>query len=206
MLARALRHFIGVDSFAWRSTRHALILLVMLQFQGHAAGRFTKSEITRTIELVRQAFPASETVRSSVLRLTSREHEEIAKECGARWPSDSLMVLLPANGDSILGYAILDDVRGKDQLITYVVAVTAELVVNSLEIVTYREPYGEEVKHETWQRQFYGKKAGDPMRVGREIRNISGATISVRAVTAGVTRALCTLRLLRERLPHTHSG
>jgi len=38
-----------------------------------------------------------------------------------------------------------------------------------------------------------GKSAGDSLRVGEEIRSISGATISVHAVTLGVRRMLAQL-------------
>src|SRR3989442_919251 len=44
--------------------------------------------------------------------------------------------------------------------------------------------------HQPWRRQFRGKTADDSLRVGKEIRSISGATISVHAVTLGVRRML----------------
>src|SRR2546427_6382509 len=49
------------------------------------------------------------------------------------------------------------------------------------DILVYREPYGGEVAYEPWRRQFRGKSTGDSLRVGKEIRSISGATISVHA-------------------------
>jgi H+/Na+-translocating ferredoxin:NAD+ oxidoreductase subunit G len=54
----------------------------------------------------------------------------------------------------------------------------------------YREPYGGEVAYDAWRRQFRGKSSDDALQVGRDIRTISGATISVNAVTLGVRRAL----------------
>ena len=56
-----------------------------------------------------------------------------------------------------------------------------------------REPYGGEVAYEPWRRQFRGARATDSLRVGKEIRSISGATISVHAVTLGVRRLLADL-------------
>jgi Na+-translocating ferredoxin:NAD+ oxidoreductase RnfG subunit len=46
------------------------------------------------------------------------------------------------------------------------------------------------VAYEAWRKQFRGKTAADSVRVGKGIRSISGATISVHAVTAGVRRML----------------
>ncbi len=62
-----------------------------------------------------------------------------------------------------------------------------------MDVLVYREPYGGEVAYEAWRRQFRGKSAADSLRVGREIRVISGATISVNAITLGVKRALADL-------------
>ena len=58
------------------------------------------------------------------------------------------------------------------------------------DILVYREPYGGEVAYDAWRRQFRGKSSGDALQVGRDIRTISGATISVNAVTLGVRKAL----------------
>ncbi len=65
--------------------------------------------------------------------------------------------------------------------------------LKDVDILVYREPYGGEVAYEPWRRQFRGKSAGDSLRVGKEIRSISGATISVHAVTLGVRRMLAQL-------------
>ncbi len=68
-----------------------------------------------------------------------------------------------------------------------------------MDILVYREPYGGEVAYEPWRRQFRGKTAADSLRVGREIRSISGATISVHAVTLGVRRLLADLTAWHQR-------
>jgi len=46
------------------------------------------------------------------------------------------------------------------------------------------------VAYEAWRKQFRGRTAADSVRVGKNIRSISGATISVHAVTLGVRRML----------------
>lgn len=88
------------------------------------------------------------------------------------------------------GAAIVDEVPGKSERITILVAVGPDGLLKDLEILAYRESYGGEVAQETWRAQFRGKKPGDPLRVGRQIRNISGATISTNSVSAGVARCL----------------
>ena len=106
---------------------------------------------------------------------------------------DSATVLRVSRADSLLGFAAVGNVLGKDQPITFLVAVDPEDRLRDVDILVYREPYGGEVAYEAWRRQFRGKGTGDSLRVGREIRSISGATISVHAVTLGVRRLLAEL-------------
>ena len=96
-------------------------------------------------------------------------------------------------GDTLLGFALVRDVKGKDQPITFLVATDPTDRLKDVDILVYREPYGGEVAYDAWRRQFRGKSADDPLQVGRDIRTISGATISVNSVTLGVRRALSDL-------------
>jgi Na+-translocating ferredoxin:NAD+ oxidoreductase RnfG subunit len=98
-----------------------------------------------------------------------------------------------ARGDSLLGFAVVREVRGKDQAITFLVATDSLDRLRDVDILVYREPYGGEVAYDAWRRQFRGKSALDRLEVGKDIRTISGATISVNAVTLGVRRALADL-------------
>lgn len=102
-------------------------------------------------------------------------------------------VLRVSRAGALQGFALVRDVKGKDLPITFLVAVDTTGVVRDVDVLVYREPYGGEVAYENWRRQFRGATAGDPLRVGREIRGISGATISVHAVTLGVRTALDSL-------------
>lgn len=91
---------------------------------------------------------------------------------------------------TVAGAAIVDEVPGKSERITILVASGPDGRLKDLEVLAYRESYGGEVAQEAWRAQFRGKKPGDPLRVGRQIRNISGATISTNSVSAGVSRSL----------------
>ncbi len=112
---------------------------------------------------------------------------------------DSTAVLRVSRADSLLGFAAVGNVLGKDQPITFLVAVDPADRLKDVDILVYREPYGGEVAYEPWRRQFRGKTASDSLRVGKEIRSISGATISVHAVTLGVRRLLAKLTAWHQR-------
>jgi Na+-translocating ferredoxin:NAD+ oxidoreductase RnfG subunit len=49
------------------------------------------------------------------------------------------------------------------------------------------------VAYEAWRKQFRGKTSAAPLQVGKDIRNVSGATISANAVTRGVRRTVADL-------------
>jgi Na+-translocating ferredoxin:NAD+ oxidoreductase RnfG subunit len=89
-----------------------------------------------------------------------------------------------------LGWLIVDQVIGKSELITYAVALDAKGSVSSVEILDYRESHGGEIRLAGWRKQFVGKTVADPVDLNRDIRNISGATLSCRHVTEGVQRLL----------------
>lgn len=88
------------------------------------------------------------------------------------------------------GFFYIDEVVGKHDLITYAVALTGDGRVRGVEILDYREAYGSEVRSAGWRRQFNGHRAGDALRVGREIALISGATLSCQHLTDGIRRLL----------------
>ena len=88
------------------------------------------------------------------------------------------------------GWFIVDEVLGKHELITYAVGMDAEGRIAGIEILEYRESHGGEVRDPRWRAQFAGKTARDPLALDRDIRNISGATLSCRHLADGVKRIL----------------
>ena len=57
--------------------------------------------------------------------------------------------------------------------------------MNDVAVMAYREAYGGEVRTPRFLRQYRGKSPGDPLRSGRDIKNIAGATLSVDAAEPG---------------------
>lgn len=110
---------------------------------------------------------------------------------------DTANVLRVTRDGRFAGWALVRDVRGREQAITILVAADTALRIMDVDVLVYREPYGGEVAYDSWRRQFRGRGAQDSLRVGRDIRGISGATISVNAVTLGVRRALADLAAWR---------
>jgi hypothetical protein len=94
---------------------------------------------------------------------------------------------------ALRGYAMVLEEKGKYRPITFLVGTNPTLAVEGVEVLVYREDRGGEVRHARFLRQYEGKTIDDPIRTHRDIVNITGATISVNALNAGVRRALETL-------------
>jgi len=90
------------------------------------------------------------------------------------------------------GLFVVDEVVGKHEFITYAVGINPQGAVVGVEILDYREAYGYEVRNAAWRSQFQRKTTTDPLQLGRDIRNISGATLSSKHVTEGIKRVLAT--------------
>jgi Na+-translocating ferredoxin:NAD+ oxidoreductase RnfG subunit len=95
-------------------------------------------------------------------------------------------------GDRLLGLVVLDHVIGKHLYIDYAVALDTTGRVMRVDVLQYRESYGGEVRESGWLAQFVGKSSGSALKVGSDIRNISGATLSSLHLTEGVKRVLGT--------------
>ena len=110
----------------------------------------------------------------------------------ARWP-----VQVARRADATLGFVVVDEVIGKFELITYAVGLTPEGAVGQVEVLSYRESHGHEIRLPAWRRQFVGKTAAAPLRVGDDIANISGATLSCTHVTDGIKRIVTLVDVAR---------
>lgn len=103
-------------------------------------------------------------------------------------PYDFLAVF--DGGRRLLGYALVTEEKGKYRPITFMVGLTPELRVQDVAVMVYRESRGGEVRSKRFLSQYAGKRATDPLQVNRDIINVTGATISVRSINAGVHRVL----------------
>jgi hypothetical protein len=104
---------------------------------------------------------------------------------------------LARHGDALVGVLVADDVIGKFERITFAVGVGPDGAVQGVEILSYRESHGQEVRLPAWRKQFVGKTAASRIEVGEDVSNISGATLSCRHVTQGVRRIVAVVDALR---------
>jgi Na+-translocating ferredoxin:NAD+ oxidoreductase RnfG subunit len=131
--------------------------------------------------------------------LTAAQLQSVARLAGlpARSAAWALSHALDDKG-KYLGSVVVDQVIGKFELITYAVGIDAKGALVSIEILSYRESHGSEIRLPAWRRQFAGKTLAQPIKAGDDIAIVSGATLSCNHVTDGVRRIAAVLAMLRD--------
>ena len=136
-------------------------------------------------------FPGA-TLAPASLTLTEAQARAIEQDSGVDVRSRRLQAWRAPTG----GWFIVDEVIGKHDYIPIAVALDRSGAVRGIEILEYRESYGEAVREAGWRAQFTGKRRGSALRLDEDIRNISGATLSSRHIADGVKRLLSTHALV----------
>jgi len=128
----------------------------------------------------------------AVMYLSVDAAQKLAFPAANRFVENGGLTWKAQAGDKLLGLFVVDHVIGKHLYIDYAVALDSTGRVIRVDILQYRESYGGEVREPGWLAQFVGKTSASPLKVGGDIRNISGATLSSLHVTEGVKRILAT--------------
>ena len=144
-----------------------------------------------TVEEAQQSLFPGRDLRKAFFTLSEDQAREVERRTDTSVRVREVKVWRADGG----GAFFVDEVVGKHEFITYALALEADGAVRGLEILDYRESYGHQVRDAAWRRQFSGKRAGDPVRLTADIRNISGATLSCKNVTNGVRRLLATYEI-----------
>ena len=148
-------------------------------------------------EAARRCFPEATAFKDSTVQLGPDEMRAVAQAAGVPARSAAWRVMTALNGDVPLGVVVFDGVIGKYELIDYAVGIATDGKLRNVEILNYRESHGFEVRLPAWRKQFVGKGADAALRVGEDIANISGATLSTTHITDGVRRIVAVVSTLK---------
>jgi Na+-translocating ferredoxin:NAD+ oxidoreductase RnfG subunit len=138
----------------------------------------------------RRFFPAADSFPEKKLDLSADQLAQIEARSRTRMRLKRFRVWEALGHGQRVGVVIVDEVYGKHEFITYAVGIDPAGKIIGIEILDYRESYGGEVRNAQWRAQFVGKNAQDRLELDKDIRNISGATLSCQHLTEGVRRNL----------------
>lgn len=137
-------------------------------------------------------FPNATLFVPSDIELTDNEIDQVQNMSKVRVRDPKQKIWRVEENHQLVGWFIIDKVIGKHELITYALALSANGTVKGIEVLDFKESYGEQIYEKAWRAQFIGKTLSDPFQLNQDIRNISGATLSCKNVTNGVKRLLAT--------------
>ncbi|OIP64882.1 MAG: hypothetical protein AUK29_03655 [Nitrospirae bacterium CG2_30_53_67] len=162
------------------STLFTLVLGCTLVSEGRAEVYLTQEQALKI------AFPKAEEIETVTLSLDRELKIRIEKRAQTPVRFSEIPVYIGRTQGQPIGYAMIHDVKGKARPITYMVVINPQGRAARVEILAYRESHGYEVRYPSFLKQFFGKSLADPIRNHQDILNISGATISCRAIADGV--------------------
>ena len=135
-------------------------------------------------------FPAARSFAEQPLKFNDEQRDRIKAASGLRQRWDEQKVWRAERDGALQGWFIVDEVIGKHEFITYAAAISPDGHVLGIEVLSYRETHGGQVREATWRKHFVGKTLADPFKLDEDVPNISGATLSCRNLMDGVKRLL----------------
>ncbi|MFW2390244.1 MAG: FMN-binding protein [Polyangiales bacterium] len=139
--------------------------------------------------LLSEQFHESEVVDFERVLLSATDCGELEQQLGQKLPKREYIFYVAHSGERVDGYALFDREIGQHEYIDFATFFDGEGRVTRVEVVAYREPYGDGIRSKRFRKQFVGKEAASGFRPGHDIDVISGATLSARAMAKAVKRA-----------------
>jgi Na+-translocating ferredoxin:NAD+ oxidoreductase RnfG subunit len=139
--------------------------------------------------LLAEQFKQSEIVDYRRIELSARTRDHVEQRLGEKLERGEYIFYVAHSGDRIDGYALFDRQIGQHEYIDFATFFDDKGRVTRVEVVAYREPYGDGIRSKRFRSQFVGKACDGGFRPGHDIDVISGATLSAHAMAKAVQRA-----------------
>ena len=138
-------------------------------------------------------FPECDEIVADEFVMTPEEKSSLEKLLSRRLYEDGFRTYIGKRDGSIQGYAIITEEIGKFHPFTFVVGVDADGKITNIAVLVYRESRGGEIAKKRFLYQFMGKSFKNPIRINKDIINITGATMSVQCMCAGVRKVIAVI-------------
>ena len=147
-------------------------------------------------DALKELAPDADARREAVVRLSPDQKNRVEQALGSRVRDEAYQTWVIERGGGPIAYVVLLNVIGKEQPITFMVAVTPDGAVKGIEVLVYRESEGSGIRSSRFMGQFTGKTLAAPLIMGRDVQAISGATLSSRSTAYAAKKALALVEVL----------
>lgn len=167
------------------------ILLAVAGLLTASASPAPAQEVLTQAEALELAFPTATSIERRTSFLGERELARVRQLAGSRVEVKPgvLIHYVARRGDQPLGVAYFDAHRVRTLSEVLMIVVSPRATVERIEILRFAEP-PEYRAPAGWLAQFEGEPLSDRLSVRRGIANITGASLTSRAVTEAVRRVL----------------
>jgi hypothetical protein len=176
----------------WLPHRAGLVLAV--SFISLFAGRsqLALSQVFRKQEeALRLAFPQAEKIERQTLFLTDEQVAEIQKSARAKVESKIVIYYCATRGEKFLGFVFFETMIVRTKPATIMAVINPDSTLHMVEILAFHEPR-DYLPAPRWLTLFRSRTLNAALWPKRDIHHISGATLSVQAITLAVRRLLAT--------------
>ena len=184
-----------LESAVRKATSRLAVAVLLLPPSAYAA----KVDVYLTLEEAPKAvFPEADSFERKDVEVNDTIRRQMKELIGRLKPTiwePFYISFIASKQEEVIGYAVICEEIGKHRPITFIVAAYPNGSVKDVALMMYREPVGEEVRYRAFLKQFDGKSLENPIFPRRDIKNVTGATLSVRAMSRGVRKALAFIQL-----------
>ncbi len=121
--------------------------------------------------------------------------EEIEKSLPLRFNNGNFYKIII--DENLVGYFYYGQAPTKTDVFDYVVIFDENMIIKKIKVLIYREDYGGEISSKRWLKQFNKLTMNDSVTYRKEIKGISGATISARSMTITINKLLQSLTIIQ---------
>lgn len=166
---------------------------VLAAVLGLMAGNGFALNVSSKEEAVKMAFSGADKIVKKRIRLTASQRAAIGKLSTRVIRNKTMSFYFGKKGGQTLGVAVVERATNRSWTISYRVVMNPDGSVKDVEVLSLESPRNWGVQYQSWLEQFSGMKADSDFR---SISGITGATISVRTITAGVQKVVAAYQVI----------
>lgn len=145
-------------------------------------------------QALKEAFSDSSAIERRTLFLTQEEVAEIERRAKTQVHSQIVTYYVGKLGEKVLGYAFFETAIVRTKPATFMVVMRPDGSVDYVEILAFYEPL-DYLPTDNWLDLFKEKILNERLWPKRTIHHITGATLTVHALTFGVRKILATFEV-----------
>lgn len=156
-------------------------------------------EITTPDDALKASMPDAKEIKVETKVLTD-DQKALVETAGIKLDAGldkELKVYTGIAGGKVVGNAVEVKTKGKWGPIAILVTIGLDNNVKDVAILSFDERRGAVVAKKTFLQQFAGKPSVGVLELNKDIKAVSGATISSRAVVSGVRKGLAVYNVLK---------